>query len=88
MVPHIIFANILYWFVFPPYGENLREKNDYTIITSDFTTVILSGCDGKSDSVIFHLLLEQTTSMASASLGCLYTTHYVPLWDKFLMVEL
>lgn len=59
MVPHIIFANILYWFIFPPYGENLREKNDYSIITSDFTTVILSGCNGKSDSVVFHLLLGQ-----------------------------
>lgn len=59
MVPHIIFANILYWFVFPPYGENLHEKNDYSIITSDFTTVILSGYNGKSDSVVFHLLLEQ-----------------------------
>ena len=35
------------------------EKNDYSIITSDFTTVILSGCSGKSDSVVFHLLLEQ-----------------------------
>lgn len=27
-------------------------KNDYSIITSDITTVILSWCNGKSDSVV------------------------------------